>query len=150
MTDESTSSSPTEQNAQPWYQDGLRFRCTQCGNCCSGDPGVVWVDPQEIAGIAQTLGKSAAEVKLMHTRLVNGRVSLTEERSGDCTFFDAETRHCQIYTARPTQCRTWPFWDSNLETEASWEALKVDCPGVGRGDFVSLEEIQRRASEVHI
>ena len=27
----------------PWYADGLPFTCTQCGDCCTGDPGYVWV-----------------------------------------------------------------------------------------------------------
>ena len=26
-----------------WYADGLRFTCTQCGNCCTGQPGFVWI-----------------------------------------------------------------------------------------------------------
>ena len=34
--------------ADPWYADGLRFECTQCGDCCSGEPGYVWVDEDEI------------------------------------------------------------------------------------------------------
>ena len=25
--------------SEPWYQDGLQFRCTRCGNCCTGAPG---------------------------------------------------------------------------------------------------------------
>ena len=29
---------------QAWYSEGLRFECTQCGACCSGEPGYVWVD----------------------------------------------------------------------------------------------------------
>ena len=27
--------------ASEWYAKGLRFTCTQCGNCCSGPPGTV-------------------------------------------------------------------------------------------------------------
>ena len=33
----------------PWYAAGLRFFCTQCGDCCSGAPGFVWVNEEEIA-----------------------------------------------------------------------------------------------------
>lgn len=32
----------------PWYAPGLSFTCTQCGNCCTGEPGVVWVSDEEI------------------------------------------------------------------------------------------------------
>ena len=33
---------------QPWYQEGLKFSCSQCGDCCTGAPGYVWVNKREI------------------------------------------------------------------------------------------------------
>ena len=36
----------------PWYADGLRFECSQCGDCCTGEPGYVWVDEAEITAMA--------------------------------------------------------------------------------------------------
>ena len=39
--------------SEPWYQDGLRFRCTRCGHCCTGTPGNVWINEEEIAAIAE-------------------------------------------------------------------------------------------------
>jgi Fe-S-cluster containining protein len=33
----------------------LNFTCTQCGNCCSGEPGYVWVTKEEIRRIAEFL-----------------------------------------------------------------------------------------------
>jgi len=131
---------------KPWYHDGLCFTCTQCGNCCTGDPGAVWADDEELQQIANYLGKSIGEVRLLHTRLVGGRVSLTEFANGDCTFFDGRTRKCTIYPARPKQCRSWPFWHSNLEDAKAWEATKQSCPGAGQGAFFSLAEIEARAS----
>ena len=135
---------------EPWYRDGLHFTFTQCGNCCTGAPGVVWVDETDIEAIAELTGKSKGEILLMHTRLYAGRRSLTEYANGDCTFFDPEKRGCTIYEARPIQCRTWPFWNSNLESKASWDSLSPGCPGAGKGAFVSFEEIQKRAAETDI
>jgi Fe-S-cluster containining protein len=135
---------------QPWYQDGLRFQCTQCGNCCTGAPGVVWVNAEEIEKIAEVLGKTVGEVKLEHTRLVGRRTSLKGFANGDCTFFDGQTRKCTIYSARPRQCRTWPFWNSNLESPESWQGLKPACPGIDRGNFYPLEEIERQAAVINI
>ena len=37
----------------PWYRDGLAFTCTRCGACCTGAPGYVWVDADEIAALAE-------------------------------------------------------------------------------------------------
>lgn len=125
---------------EPWYRDGLSFTCTQCGNCCTGDPGVVWIYDQDIEAIAEHLDKPIGEIRLFHTRQVGNRLSLTEFPNGDCTFFDPKTRGCQIYPVRPTQCRTWPFWRSNLESEASWQAACADCPGAGQGQqFTQLQ-----------
>ncbi|KAA0133626.1 YkgJ family cysteine cluster protein [Gimesia chilikensis] len=142
----------SDQNSEqePWYRDGLNFTCTQCGNCCTGAPGVVWVDDAEIKAIADLTGKSTGEILLMHTRLYAGRRTLTEYANGDCTFFDPEKRGCTIYEARPVQCRTWPFWNSNLKDKASWDSLSPDCPGAGKGAFVSFEEIQKRSEQIDL
>jgi Fe-S-cluster containining protein len=134
----------------PWYKDGLSFTCTQCGNCCTGAPGVVWVNDEEIAQIAKLLGATVEEVRRLHTRPVEGRVSLTERKNGDCTFFDPETRRCTVYGARPAQCRTWPFWNSNLEDPDSWKVTQQSCPGAGQGQFVPLEEIERLARVIDV
>lgn len=134
----------------PWYKDGLCFTCTQCGNCCTGAPGVVWVTDDEIAQIAEVLGKSIDEVRELHTRKIGRRVSLTEHENGDCTFFDPKTRRCNVYAARPAQCRTWPFWNSNLEKPSAWKTMQESCPGAGHGDFFPLEEIERRARVVDV
>ena len=138
----------TEQG--PWYRDGLAFRCTQCGDCCTGAPGYVWVTPEEIQAIADYCGESYGEVLIHRTRPVGDSRSLTEYANGDCTFFDGRTRGCTIYPVRPKQCRTWPFWDSHWETPEQWAGLKRECPGVGCGDVVPLEEIERRAAEIRL
>ncbi|MGD9855332.1 MAG: YkgJ family cysteine cluster protein [Planctomycetaceae bacterium] len=136
-----------EPAGQPWYASGLNFQCTLCGNCCTGQPGHVWVDETEIRQIADHLGCSVGEIRLLHTRLAQGRTSLTEYANGDCTFFDPQTRRCRVYAARPTQCRTWPFWRSNLAGPETWEATQRVCPGSTCGEFVPLETIERLAGE---
>ena len=34
----------------PWYEEGLRFECSQCGNCCRnhGEYGYVYLMPPEV------------------------------------------------------------------------------------------------------
>jgi Fe-S-cluster containining protein len=57
-----------------------------------------------------------------------------------CRFL--EGKRCQVYEARPAQCRTWPFWPENMNAKA-WDREVVRfCPGVGRGRKYSAEEIQ--------
>lgn len=134
----------------PWYKDGLPFECTQCGHCCTGGPGFVWVDEAEIQAIAEYLNKPVGEVRLMHTRPAKGRVSLNEYANGDCVYFDGQARHCTIYPVRPKQCRTWPFWNSNLASEDAWQQAEAGCPGMSRSHFVPLEEIEIRRAVIDL
>ena len=137
--------------AEPvWYKDGLAFQCTGCGDCCSGDPGVVWVTNEEIQQIAEYVGLTETEMKLRFTRREGKKTTLTERDNGDCKFLDGGSRRCTIYPVRPQQCRTWPFWNSNLESPETWEEVKRACPGAGKGQLVQLEEIQRQAAIVDI
>ena len=129
--------------SQLWYQDGLRFHCTRCGHCCTGAPGYVWVNEEEIAAIAAHRGESRAEVAGMYVRQVGNRRSLRERPNGDCIFYDKE-EGCTIYPVRPRQCRTWPFWESNVATPEAWKRTCDFCPGSGQGELISAEEITRR------
>ncbi len=128
---------------KPWYADGLPFTCTQCGDCCTGAPGFVWVTDTELEAIAAFLGQPLAEVRDLYTRSARGKRTIRERDNGDCVFLDAK-RGCTIYRVRPAQCRTWPFWESNLETPEEWEKTCEVCPGSGRGEIIPLEEITKR------
>lgn len=149
-TSSATDSGTPEEKKDPWYKDGLCFECTQCGNCCTGGPGFVWVEEDEIQAIADHLDKSIGEIRLMYTRPAKGRTSLNEYANGDCFFFDPEQRRCTIYSARPRQCRTWPFWNSVLASEADWKDIQRNCPGAGHGKLVTLEEIELLSAQVDV
>jgi Fe-S-cluster containining protein len=133
----------------PWYQDGLQFRCTRCGHCCTGAPGVVWVNEEEIEQIAKLRDESITEFRERHTRRVRGGRSLREKANGDCVFYD-RTEGCTIYSVRPRQCRTWPFWESNLDSPETWQRTCRVCPGSGQGDLIPVEEIVRRLNVIQI
>lgn len=134
----------------PWYHEGLCFECTQCGNCCTGAPGVVWITEEELRAVADIRGLSIGEMRIQYTRLVGGRMTLREFANGDCMFLDAHSRRCTIYPVRPAQCRTWPFWNSNLESPKTWERGQTVCPGMGTGELVSLDVIQQQSSVIDI
>ncbi|ELP31453.1 YkgJ family cysteine cluster protein [Rhodopirellula baltica] len=131
----------------PWYADGLRFECTQCGECCSGEPGYVFVDENEIADLAKEmkLDRDAFEDKFL--RRVGNQFSLLEYPDGDCIFLDPRSRRCMVYNARPIQCRTWPFWDSTLAGPTDWAETCEVCPGAGKGQLYSFDEIEIRRKE---
>lgn len=134
---------------EPWYRDGLRFSCTRCGHCCTGAPGDVWVNDEEIAAIARYRGESVEELTAVHTRPAGSERSLRERSNGDCVFLD-HTGGCTIYPVRPRQCRTWPFWESNVQTPEDWQHTCTVCPGSGKGELISAEEITRRLKVIRI
>ena len=59
-----------------WYADGLRFQCTQCGDCCTGAEGYVWVNQAEIDAMAARLGMTPADFEAAHVYRVGIRRSL--------------------------------------------------------------------------
>jgi Fe-S-cluster containining protein len=138
-------------SANEWYGDGLRFECTQCGNCCTGPPGHVWFTDEEGERMARLLGLTASEFHERFARKVGANWSLSETRTEhglDCVFLDRASvpgkAVCAIYKARPMQCRTWPFWPENLESRRTWASVKrhTPCPGMDRGRLVPIEEIR--------
>jgi Fe-S-cluster containining protein len=139
----------TDTMSEPWYRGGLRFECTRCGNCCTGEPGFVWVNDTEIRQIAEYLGQPVEEFTQLQTRPTFRGRSLREKANNDCVFWDRQ-RGCTIYPVRPIQCRTWPFWESNLRTEDDWQLTRQKCPGAGQGELIPVEEITRRIKEIPI
>lgn len=140
----------TKAKEQPWYKDGLRFTCTGCGDCCTGAPGYVWVNKEDIAALAAETKTTIEEFEARFVREIGVRKSLLEHANGDCVFFDGKTRKCRVYAARPRQCRTWPFWDSNIRTPEAWAETCEACPGSGKGKLYQLEAIQQQAAVIRI
>jgi len=142
--------------AEPWFKDGLSFTCTACGNCCTGGPGYVWVTEAEIDRLAEHLGIPREVAVKRYCRTIGGRVSWKERRDDlgqfPCVFLaEHETvaadgrrtlrRGCTIYPVRPLQCRTWPFWDGNLQSKRDWDRAAKGCPGMNKGRAYSAEQI---------
>lgn len=136
---------------------GLRFSCTLCGNCCSGPEGYVLVSDAEAEALSGLLGVSREAFLAKFTRAtIKGR-SLVEKvtpHGQDCVFLDRDRvpgrAICSVYEARPAQCRTWPFWPSNLRTREAWERARRVCPGMGTGTLRTVQQIrvQRDAFEI--
>ena len=133
-----------------WYAEGVRFECTQSGDCCSGAEGYVWVNQAEIDSMAERVGLTPLDFEKSYVKRVGVRRSLKERQNGDCVLLDEETRKCTAYEQRPRQCKTWPFWDSNLRSKKAWEEAAEACPGCNKGTVVPLETIVQQASKIRI
>lgn len=144
----------------PWYGGGLRFTCSQCGNCCTGPEGYVWISSTEIHRLSEHLGIPTDQVIKDYCRKIGKKFSLKEVRNArgeyDCIFLKEmkapstngskvmhTIRACTIYEVRPLQCRTWPFWDGNLSSPGAWERAGERCHGMNNGPRVfSVEQIE--------
>lgn len=114
---------------EPWYAEGLRFKCTECGRCCTGAPGYTWVNESEIHAIAAFLNISVETFCRRYLRQVGNRLALLEHPTHyDCVFL--KDKKCQIYSVRPTQCRTFPWWKRNLKSKEDWEEAARFCEGI--------------------
>jgi hypothetical protein len=120
------------------FDQGIRFACLQCGKCCTGEPGTVYVAPDELRPLAAFLGLSVSTLIEECLYPFRDSFSIREEPGGDCLFYD---RGCTVYPVRPSQCRTFPFWVKNLRSEFAWRQVCLECPGIGQGRLFSREEI---------
>ena len=132
-----------------WYDEGLRFECTQCGNCCTGPPGAVWFTEKEGRAMAKKLNISVDVFYRKYARKIGSKWSLTERVVAgkyDCALLNRASHisSCSVYEARPAQCRTWPFWKENLDSEDAWKQAKkmTPCPGMDTGPLIPIESIR--------
>ena len=141
----------SDSNDGQWYDQGLRFQCTQCGNCCTGPPGYVWCDDREAQTLAAHLGLTVAEFRRRYAHQAHGRWTLNEQwneqvHGYDCVFLRRDPVSgkalCSVYEHRPNQCRTWPFWELNLQSHAHWHRAARDCPGMNTGRFYPVEQVR--------
>ena len=149
--DESTNTppaTPSPDKPADWFEPGLKFSCTQCGNCCSGPHGYVWFTDAEAEEMAKFLKIDLHVFLRRHAHTVNGKWTLNERvgpRGYDCVFLQRDDRGlalCSIYSARPKQCRTWPFWPEVVDTQQSWKRAGNTCPGLGNGTFYPADKVR--------
>ena len=121
-----------------FFDAGLYFECLQCGVCCTGAPGTIYVSDREIDAIRQFLAIPADRLIQEHLYAFRDSYSIREHADGRCHFYE---NGCRIYPVRPHQCRAFPFWFSNLRSLKAWKKTAAQCPGIGRGRFYDRERI---------
>jgi uncharacterized protein len=132
---------PSEDNPiriRYFFDKGLRFACLQCGGCCGGDPGTIFISGKEITVLADHLKVSQSQLIRKYLYPFKDSYSIREDDQGRCLFFD---NGCTIHPVRPHQCRTFPFWFDNLRSESRWRNITQQCPGIGQGRQYTREEI---------
>ncbi len=118
-------------------QEGFNYgfdahECSKCeGNCCIGESGYIWINLKEMEKLSNTLNISIDELKHDYLRKVSYKYSIKEKQLSEdnfaCVFFDLKLKQCSVYDSRPTQCRTFPFWDYFKQNE---EEVYQECPAI--------------------
>lgn len=117
---------------EPWHQNKLRFECTGCGKCCTGPKGSIFIDHEDLEGMANLLELAPKDFKRLYVKNRNNSLSLVERKreEGDYACIFLKDNRCSVYQSRPKQCRTYPFWPENLNTPESWALAAKECEGI--------------------
>ena len=126
----------------------MKFKCLEScgGKCCNANwdksAGFVFLTQKDRNRLSSFLGQTLSEFALLgefaFTRFTSRRTRqwfLKDSRPA-CRFL--KDGKCSVYQARPTQCRTFPFWPELIDPNmVKLEKLKEFCPGIGEGDEVT-------------
>ena len=126
-----------------FWKNGLSFACKRCSACCRHDPGFVFLSAHDISRLLSATGFPFREFIDKFVKPVDigtgTMLSLREKKNNDCIFWGDSG--CEVYSERPLQCSTYPFWPNILKSESSWHEESGDCPGIKGGSIVSAEAI---------
>jgi Fe-S-cluster containining protein len=134
-----------------WWHEGVQFACQGSGKCCTshGEYGFVFLTLEDRRRMAAHLQMSLSQFTRSHCEKFNGAYHLIEEsQNPDCRFL--KDKKCSVYEARPTQCRTWPFWPEVMKPKAWKKEIVSFCPGVGKGKIIPREQIEKNLNEQQI
>ena len=127
------------------YKKGIRFECQGSGNCCvsRGSYGFVYLSDIDLNRFSKYFKISIKKFKEKYCQITDGFIHLSEkyELKGNCIFLKG--KKCSVYNSRPTQCRTWPFWNENMNAKIWNEDIAINCPGIGKGKLIKSKITER-------
>ncbi|MHA1646286.1 MAG: YkgJ family cysteine cluster protein [Promethearchaeota archaeon] len=138
------------------FRKPYRFKCQNCGHCCSDPDTIVNLTYSDIIRLHETkhysldqlLNKlsfyvfsqdpTPEQIKQMvfppiHTQKGPAFIGLRKRDDGRCVFLNKQNK-CSIYRARPNLCRTFPFhyYYNNIDSsgksqmEMNWTVKAID------------------------
>lgn len=146
-------------------EKGIEFSCQICGCCCRGfNDGEVYLYKEDILRLTKFLNikgkKGLMKFAEKYIKLIDDSFywkESNEERGKKYSFktlgfrFTGDDEHCHflknnkcsVHTARPFQCRSFPFWQMMVSSKKNFDDYTKKCKGlqVLRGKYYSREEI---------
>ncbi len=124
----------------PWYDPGLNFSCTRCGNCCSGPDHFVTFTEEEGHRMAGHLKLKPEIFFELCAERRDGRWMLMDhlhpQHGLECVFLGHDPNgqvFCKVHPVRPRQCASYPFHASIMANPETWRQAAKTCPGMRKG-----------------
>ena len=92
-----------------------KFNCQQSGNCCRC-PGSVYVDKTTILKMANQMNVNEFEFRQQYVQKDRGW-SIVSNRNFRPNCFLTEKSTCEVYSARPQKCKSYPDWPEIWESD---------------------------------
>jgi len=123
----------------------LQFECQRgCIACCDQD-GFVYLTESDLKRAAEFTGMSARAFEKKYVYRTRRTLRFRKPRDKQCPFL--EGHGCTIHPAKPTQCRTFPFWPELVEDRVAWNRTARFCPGIGKGPLIQISKAMEIAEE---
>lgn len=123
----------------------LRFACQPgCSNCCNMK-GYVYLSESDLKRAAKFVGMSAKAFEAKYIYRTRHQRRFRKPPEKQCPFL--LEGGCSIHPAKPTQCRTFPFWPELVEKRSEWHRLAAYCPGIGKGELIQIGTAMEIAEE---
>ena len=113
--------------------DGVRFTCQPgCIACCDQD-GFVYLTETDLVRAAKFTGMSPRAFEKKYVYRTRHQMRFRKPRDRQCPFLITEGEShgtqggCSIHPAKPTQCRTFPFWPELVEDPRAWKRTARFC-----------------------
>ncbi len=124
----------------------LRFKCQPgCTNCCQ-QKGIVYLTEDDLLRAAAFVSMTPAAFETKYVIRTKHLLRLRTPRGKQCHFLLESS--CSIHPAKPTQCRTFPFWPELVETRKNWDDTGRYCPGINQGPLIQIGTAMEVASEM--
>lgn len=123
----------------------LRFTCQSgCIRCCDQE-GFVYLTESDVNRAAKFVGMKQAAFEKRYLYRTAHKRRFRKPPGKQCPFL--EEHGCSIHPAKPTQCRTFPFWPELVESRREWTQTAKYCPGIGKGPLIQIGTAMERAEE---
>ena len=124
---------------------GLRFTCQRgCINCCD-QKGFVYLTEDDLRRAAKFMNMTPGAFEKKYVYRTRSQMRFRKPREKQCPFLLAHS--CSLHPAKPTQCRTFPFWPELVENRAEWNRTGEYCPGIGKGPLIQIGTTMEMAEE---